>query len=74
MTRHRPLAEYLALYQEKFEVRDVGHVVRSLVHFDDAERDPPLRLLADIEWEFVKKDFRSRVDRLLADCRTTLPD
>ncbi len=74
VTRHRPLAEYLALYQEKFEVRDVGHVVRSLVHFDDAERDPPLRLLADIEWDLVKRDFRSRVDSLVADCRTTLPD
>ncbi len=74
VTRHRPLAEYLALYQEKFEVRDVGHVVRSLVHFDDAERDPPLRLLADIEWELVKRDFRSRVERLLRDCRTTVPD
>lgn len=74
VTRHRPLAEYLAFYREKFEVRDVGHVVRSLVHFDDADRDPPLRLLADIEWELVERDFRSLVERLLKDCRTTVPD
>lgn len=65
LTRHRPLAEYLALYQEKFEVRDVGHVVRSLVHFDDAERDPPLRLLVDIDWEELKTDFQRRVTDLL---------
>ena len=67
LTRHRSLTEYLALYEEKFEVRDVGHVVRSLVHFDDAERDPPLRLLVDIDWELVKRNFRSRVGGLLPD-------
>ena len=74
LSRHRSLREYLKLFEQKFAVRDVGHVVRSLVHFDDAESDPPLRLLADIEWELVKRDFRSHVDRLLADCRTTVPD
>lgn len=61
MTRHRPLAEYLALYEEKFEARDVGHVIRSLVHFDDAEREPPLRLLIDIDWDELKTDFQRRV-------------
>ena len=65
LTRRRSLAEYLALYQEKFEERDVGHVVRSLVHFDDAERDPPLRLLGDIDWEELKADFQRRVAGLL---------
>lgn len=63
-TRHRPLAEYLALYQEKFEARDVGHVIRSLIHFDDAEREPPLRLLIDIDWEELKTDFKRRVEDL----------
>lgn len=63
-TRHRPLAEYLALYEEKFEARDVGHVVRSLIHFDDAEREPPLRLLIDVDWEELKTDFKSRVEDL----------
>ena len=61
VTRHRSLAEYLALYQEKFEERDVGHVVRSLVHFDDAEREAPLRLLIDIDWDELKSDFQRRV-------------
>lgn len=67
LTRHRPLAEYLAFYEEKFEVRDVGHVIRSLVHFVDADRDPPLRLLIDVDWELVKRNFRARVEGLLGD-------
>ena len=74
LTRHRSLAEYMALYEEKFEVRDVGHVVRSLVHFDDAERDPPLRLLVDIDWELVKRNLRSRVEGLLGDRGDDGPD
>lgn len=61
VTRHRSLADYLALYRRKFEVRDVGHVVRSLIHFDDAEREAPLRVLADIDWDEVKADFQERV-------------
>jgi hypothetical protein len=64
MTRHRPLAEYLALHEEKFEARDVGHVIRSLIHFDDAEREPPLRLLIELDWEELKTDFRRRVAAL----------
>ena len=64
MTRHRPLAEYLALHEEKFEARDVGHVIRSLIHFDDAEREPPLRLLIELDWEELKADFRRRVAAL----------
>ncbi len=65
LNRHRSLADYLQLFEEKFKVRDRGHVIRSLVHFDDAERDPPLRLLVDCDWEEVKSDFRRRVARLL---------
>lgn len=64
LTRHRSLAEYLARYQEKFEARDVGHVIRSLVHFDDADREAPLRLLIDVDWEELKADFQRRVAAL----------
>ena len=65
LTRYRSLAEYLALYEKKFEVRDVGHVVRSLIHFNDADHDPPLRLLIDVDWEELKADFCRRVRKLL---------
>ena len=74
LTRHRSLPEYLELFEQKFAARDVGHVVRSLVHFDDAERDPPLRLLVDVDRETLKSDFRSCVERLLGDCRIAVPD
>ncbi len=45
--------------------RDVGHVVRSLTYFDDADEEPPLRLLIDVDWEEIKLDLVGRVKKLL---------
>ncbi len=53
----RPLREYLSLFQRKFASRDVGHVLRSLAFFDDAEQEPPLAMLDGTPWEMVKADF-----------------
>lgn len=64
-SRHRSLGEYLALYRRKYGADD-AHVLRSLVYFDDADREPPLRMLAEISWDEVKADIRSWVAALLA--------
>ena len=65
LSRHRSLSDYLELFQEKYARRDIGHVVRSLVFFEDADREPPLRLLADIDWGEVKQVLREEVSGLL---------
>lgn len=57
--RQRPLRDYLALFQRKYGARDVGHVVRSLVYFADADLEPPLKLLVDAPWPRVKTDFQA---------------
>ncbi len=64
VTRHRNLEQYLALYEKKYQA-DTGHVLRSLVYFDDADREPPLRLLTGIDWPQVKADFERWVDAFL---------
>jgi hypothetical protein len=33
------------------------HLIRSLGYFDDAEKEPPLDMLLDLNWEEVKKFF-----------------
>ncbi len=63
----RPLAALLDLYGRKFGGRDVGHLVRSLTYFDDAEEEPPLRLLLQAPWEDVKRDLVAWVEGLLTD-------
>jgi hypothetical protein len=57
ITRHRPLAEMLRLYREKFDVSDIGPVLYGLAYFDDAEDEPEPLMLADIRWKQVKKDI-----------------
>jgi hypothetical protein len=65
VSRYWPLEECLDFFRTKFATRDVGHVVRSLVYFDDADGEPPLRLLAEVDWETVKEDLRAGVSALM---------
>jgi predicted nucleotidyltransferase component of viral defense system len=65
MSRYWPLSECLEFYRKKFAARDIGHVVRSLTYFDDADEEPPLRLLIDADWEEIKRDLVRRVEKLL---------
>jgi len=53
----KPLKIYLDLYSEKFNTRDVGHVIRSLVYFKDADRHPDVKMLKDLSWNALKRDF-----------------
>jgi predicted nucleotidyltransferase component of viral defense system len=64
-TRYWPLSDCLELYRKKYAARDIGHVVRSLTYFDDADEEPPLRLLIDVDWEEIKLDLVGRVRELL---------
>lgn len=65
ISRHRPLPDCLEFFRRKFATRDIGHVVRSLIYFDDADDEPPLRLLIDIDWQSVKRDLVAWVEELL---------
>lgn len=65
ITRHRTLDAYLNRYREKYGA-DVGHLLRSLVYFDDAEREPALRLINPIDWDAVKSDLRTWVEQALS--------
>ncbi|MBI3204292.1 MAG: nucleotidyl transferase AbiEii/AbiGii toxin family protein [Myxococcales bacterium] len=55
------LDEALRLYQRKFAAGDIGHVVRSLAYFGDADAAPLPRGLSALEWEDIKRAFEKRV-------------
>lgn len=61
---HRPLAELLDLYREKFNVTEIGHLLYSLSYFEDAEKEPMPRMLWDVEWRDVRRAVESRVTEL----------
>lgn len=52
------LADMLDWYQEKFGVRELGHVLYSLVYFDDAEAEPMPRMIWNADWRQVKETVR----------------
>lgn len=43
----------------KYVVEDVGHLLYSLVYFDEADTQPTPELIWDMEWEQVKDAIRS---------------
>jgi len=56
-TTHKPLADSLQCYQNKFESRDIGHVIRSLVYFENAEAEPELLMIKPLSWDKLKNDM-----------------
>ena len=46
-------------------MRDTGHVIRSLSYFDDADEEPELRMLIELDWERLKSDFLRWLSELL---------
>ncbi len=63
-TTHKPLADSLKCYQKKFESRDIGHVIRSLVYFENAESEPELIMIKPLPWDTLKKDMEQWVKKL----------
>jgi len=59
--RATPLAEALDRYRQKYAAEDIGHVVRSLSYFADAEAEPLPRGLTAAGWEEIARDLRARV-------------
>jgi hypothetical protein len=55
------LLEMISMYQRKFSVKDIGHLLYGLAFFDDAELEPGPKLLWDMEWQVVKKSVQGWV-------------
>jgi len=51
-------------YTKKFTNRDIGHVIRSLVYFADADLEPDVIMTHPISWETIKHDFERWVRAL----------
>ena len=49
---------------EKYKNRDIGHVLRSLVYFADAEAEPEIKTIKPVIWRDLKTDFEKWVKDL----------
>jgi hypothetical protein len=59
------LADMLSLYQRKYSVQDVGHIVMSLTYFDDAEAEETPEMLWDVGWAEIRGTIESWVKGLM---------
>ena len=60
---HYGLVDVLNFYNQKYRrlTSNLIHIQKSLVYFEDAERDEMPRMLKEVEWEQVKKYFVEEV-------------
>jgi hypothetical protein len=58
------LAHTLDLYSRKFPAEDVGHAIRSMAYFADADAAPLPLGLSDEHWREIKVAFAKRVKEL----------
>jgi hypothetical protein len=58
------LEQVLALFKRKYATEDIGHVVKSLSYFGDADASPLPKGLSAAAWTSIKADFESRVRNL----------
>jgi peptide methionine sulfoxide reductase MsrA len=57
ITNFKSLHNYLELFREKYQQQDIGHVIRSLVFFEDAEQEPEVKTFVTVNWPELQKDF-----------------
>jgi hypothetical protein len=48
----------LQLYQEKYAVQDIAHVLYGLAYFDDAEQERMPKMFWNIDWKTIKKTIQ----------------
>ncbi|MEA3547013.1 MAG: nucleotidyl transferase AbiEii/AbiGii toxin family protein, partial [Thermodesulfobacteriota bacterium] len=58
------LEHYIDLFIKKFQQQDIGHVVRSLVFFEDADLEPDVKMNVELDWQDVKRAFESWVKKI----------
>ena len=62
--KFRPLRDYIDLFQKKYSQRDIGHIVRSLVYFEDADDEPDVKMNMSTNWSEIKREFENWVKKL----------
>jgi hypothetical protein len=58
------LSDGLRAFERKYAAEDIGHVVKSLSYFVDAEKDPFPAGLSREQWHAIRADFESWVRAL----------
>ncbi len=55
------LHDMISLFEQKFPNYNSFYVTKSLIYFEDAEKEPDPKVLADVSWDEVKKYIQAKV-------------
>jgi len=55
------LSQLFSFFREKFPTTDIFHIVRSLIYFDDAEKEADPKKLIETSWDTVKSEITKSV-------------
>jgi hypothetical protein len=55
----------LPLYEQKYSIQNISHLLYSLVYFDDAEKERMPRMLWRIDWRTIKRTIQEWVRELV---------
>lgn len=60
------LEELLELFKKKYKSVDYNmiHILKSLIYFEDAEKDPIPKMIIPILWEEIKNFFKKEIERM----------
>jgi hypothetical protein len=61
-----PLVRMLELYERKYGIDDIGHVLAALSYIEDAEREPMPKVLVSLDWSDVKHAIQAWVKQCAA--------
>ena len=64
ISNFHPLPYYLELFSQKYQQTDIGHIIRSLIFFEDAEEEPDIQIFTSVTWPEIKRDFKNWVKNL----------
>ncbi len=53
-----------AVHQYPGQEHNINHILRSLIFFDDAEKDPMPKLFFKANWHGIKKYFQAEVPKV----------
>ena len=64
MKQHKRLPQMLRLYERKYSVGDVAHLLYAMTYFVDAEKEPMQAMIWKTGWKTMKSFIHSEVKRL----------
>jgi hypothetical protein len=58
------LKDMLGLYQKKYSVEDIGHVLYGLSYFDDANKEKLPKMFWKVDWKIIKKTIQGWIKEI----------